>query len=114
MQLLLSDAGSDVLVVGDRRELGEALQRFAPEVIVADYHLDDGDTGIDALHWALAGVDAPPCIIVSADDGHSVREQARAAGFRTLSKPVNPGRLIALIRALATASGMENAARAGK
>jgi DNA-binding response OmpR family regulator len=43
---------------------------------------------------------ALPCIIISADDGESVREESRRAGFRFLAKPVNVARLRALILAL--------------
>jgi DNA-binding response OmpR family regulator len=43
---------------------------------------------------------APPCIVISADDGETVRAAAREAGYRFLPKPVNPARLRALLLAL--------------
>jgi Na+/proline symporter/signal transduction histidine kinase/CheY-like chemotaxis protein len=97
---MLTSEGGDVQVVADRHELREGLKRPV-DVIVADYHLDDGDTGIEALRWAAAprGLNVP-CIIVSADDGVAVREMAQRAGYRSLPKPVNPARLTALILAL--------------
>jgi CheY-like chemotaxis protein len=99
---ILTAEGCRVTVVADRRGLREALAVQRPDVVLADYHLDDGDTGIAALQWALRGANRNvPCIIVSADDSRDVREAARAASYRVLPKPLNPARLTALIYALA-------------
>lgn len=104
---MLGAEGCRVTVVADRHALRKSVTDFRPDIIVADYHLDDGDTGIAALKWSLRGADRNvPCIIVSADDGAAVRSLAREAGYRILPKPVNPARLTALIYALAgSASG---------
>jgi signal transduction histidine kinase/Na+/proline symporter len=71
------------------------------DVILADYHLDNQETGVEAVQRTLQlyATDTP-CIIISADDGEGVREQARAAGFRFMIKPVNVARLRALVLAL--------------
>jgi signal transduction histidine kinase/Na+/proline symporter/CheY-like chemotaxis protein len=99
---ILTAEGCRVTVVADLRGLREALAVQRPDVVLADYHLDDGDTGIAALQWALRGANRNvPCIIVSADDSRDVREAARAASYRVLPKPLNPARLTALIYALA-------------
>ncbi|MEM1189658.1 MAG: PAS domain-containing hybrid sensor histidine kinase/response regulator [Pseudomonadota bacterium] len=101
---ILAAEGCRVTVVADRHGLRDALKAFRPDVVLADYHLDEGDTGIAALQWALRGANRNvPCVIVSADDGRDVREAARAAGYRILHKPINPTRLTALIFALAGA-----------
>jgi CheY-like chemotaxis protein len=84
--------------VADRRALRDEILHFGPDVILADYHLDEGDTGIAALRWACAAISRnTPAVIVSADDSRGVRDAARAAGYRVLPKPVNPTRLTALI-----------------
>jgi DNA-binding response OmpR family regulator len=56
-------------------------------------------------------------IIVTADDSDEIKNTVAAAGFRFMSKPVNPGRLRAVIAALldrvkpqAAVSGVESAA----
>ena len=69
--------------------------------MLADYHLDDGDTGLNALHEVrqLHGADTP-CIIISADDSDVIRDRAKAVGYRFLPKPVNAARLRAFILAL--------------
>jgi DNA-binding response OmpR family regulator len=100
--MLLAE-GCEVQAVADRDQLRSALATFSADVILADYHLDAGDNGIAALQWALGDEhNPPPCVIVSADDGQSVRDLARGAGYRSLPKPVNPARLTALIAALAS------------
>ena len=69
--------------------------------MLADYHLDDGDTGLAALLEArqLTGT-STPCVIISADDSDVIRDRAKAVGFRFLPKPVNAARLRALVLAL--------------
>ena len=103
MTAMLSAEGCAVSAVSDRQELFASLRDVGADVVVADYHLDDGDTGIDALQWAFDRLAwRCPCVMVSADDGANVKELARGVGFRSLPKPVNPERLKALILALAT------------
>jgi Na+/proline symporter/signal transduction histidine kinase/CheY-like chemotaxis protein len=102
MLALLTEEGAEARAVAERRALRDEILHFGPAVIVADYHLDEGDTGIAALRWACSDLPVPPpAVIVSADDGPGVRDAARAAGHRVLPKPVNPTRLIALLLALA-------------
>jgi Na+/proline symporter/signal transduction histidine kinase len=102
MEQLLGAMGA---TVDSARDRGALLARFAngkrPDIILADYHLDDGDTGINAMVAARqVGAYDTPCIIVSADDSDVIRDQARAVGFRFLPKPVNAARLRALVLAL--------------
>ncbi len=99
---LLESLGATVATAVDYDSLARefaASKRW--DVILADYQLDHQQTGVDAVTRLLAQRNATtPCVIVSADDGDAVRNEARAAGFRFLSKPVNIGRLRALIIAL--------------
>jgi len=74
-----------------------------PDVIVADYHLDDGDgiTAIAALREAHR--DDTPAILVTADRGPEVREKAAEAGVAVLNKPLRPAALRALLMRCKTA-----------
>jgi signal transduction histidine kinase len=105
MQQLLLTMGAEVDGVATRTEL---LQKFSngsrPDIVLADYHLDDGDTGLSAMVEArkLSGTQVP-CVIISADDSDVIRDRAKAVGFRFLSKPVNAARLRALVLALTRA-----------
>jgi CheY-like chemotaxis protein len=105
MKQLLGTMGAEVATVADRSEaLRLQRQSVVPfDVVLADYHLDNNETGIDAVRelQSVAGK-AIACIVISADDGAQVRERAREAGFRFLPKPVNAARLRALILALAS------------
>lgn len=102
MQQLLQTMGGTVSTVSTTEGLlAECAQRHLPNIILADYHLDGSETGVNAVLAARmqCGVDIP-CIVISADDSESVRNRAKVAGFRFLPKPVNPNRLRALILAL--------------
>lgn len=71
--------------------------RRPPEVLIADYHLDQGN-GIDAilaLRWKLGG--APPAILLTADRSPRVREEAAAKDIHMLNKPLKPAALRALL-----------------
>jgi signal transduction histidine kinase len=102
MQQLLLTMGAKVATAGNREQL---LAHFGagarPDIVLADYHLDDGDTGLNALLAARqhSAVDTP-CVIISADDSDVIRDRAKAVGYRFLAKPVNAARLRALILAL--------------
>ena len=81
--------------------------KSAPDAIVADYHLDDGDgiEAIVALRWKL-GMDIP-AILVTADRSPEVRDAAAEKSIHVLHKPLRPAALRSLLaqaRALRTAA----------
>jgi len=102
MGQLLGTMGAQALAASDRATL---LKQFnggsPPDIVLADYHLDSGDTGLNAVLEArqLSKMEVP-CIIISADDSDVIRDRAKAVGFRFLAKPVNAARLRAYILAL--------------
>jgi CheY-like chemotaxis protein len=73
----------------------------APDVIIADYHLDGLRCGEETVRAVreLAGRDIP-ALIVSGDHAPSVREAMRAAGGMFLLKPVAPSKLRATLNYL--------------
>lgn len=102
MQQLLLTMGARVATAANRQELLSHFDRQGrPDIVLADYHLDGGDTGIEAVLEAQKspGVRVP-CVIISADDSDVIRDRAKAVGFRFLSKPVHAARLRALVLAL--------------
>lgn len=99
---LLSQWDCQVTIAPD---LGEALaqwrQSTPPDIILADYHLDAGENGLDLLqalelHWQQP----LKAIIISADNTDEVCNAVRASGFTLLNKPVQPAALKASMRAL--------------
>jgi Na+/proline symporter/signal transduction histidine kinase len=102
MQQLVATMGAQVSVASSR---GELLQGFnegeRPDIVLADYHLDEGDTGLNAVLELRqrSGRDIP-CVIISADDSDVIKDRTKAVGFRFLAKPVHAARLRALVLAL--------------
>ncbi len=95
MRTLLSGWGCTVLTAASLAEAHQALKRekSSPDVIVADYHLDEG-TGIEAivaLRWKL-GTDMP-AVLLTADRTPAVRDEATEKGIQVMNKPVKPAAL---------------------
>ena len=99
MRLLLSGWGCEVWTASNLQGAQEIIrtQRAAPDVIIADYHLDDGD-GLDlirVLRWKTEV--ATPAILVTADRTPTVRDSATHMNVHVLNKPVKPAALRALL-----------------
>lgn len=100
MQALLEQWGCDVQVA---RDLDSALAccdaaSLAPDLLLADYHLDWGHTGlevIEALRGRFGG--ALPAAMITADRSVESLRQFRELGLHVLSKPLRPGKLRALL-----------------
>jgi two-component system, sensor histidine kinase len=69
-----------------------------PDLVLADYHLDDGQTGLAALDEVrrCVGVSVP-AVILTADRSPSVGGDVLAAGFELMHKPIKPAELRALM-----------------
>jgi CheY-like chemotaxis protein len=99
MRLLLAGWGCDVWTASDLESAQQALRshKVQPDVIIADYHLDEGD-GLDlikALRWKTQV--NTPAILVTADRTPTVRDAAAAMNVHVLNKPVKPAALRALL-----------------
>lgn len=72
---------------------------FRPDIILADFHLDDGANGLDAvaLMRNLAEDDTIPAIIITADRAPAIADAVRDLGCELLLKPVRPAELRALM-----------------
>lgn len=70
----------------------------APDIILADYHLDDGMIGLDAIK-ALRDRFGPniPAVVVTGDRSQSVAADVTAARCELLHKPTKPAELRALM-----------------
>jgi len=100
MRTLLERWGCRVSIAGSPGEAREAMRRgaFHPDLIIADYHLDDGARGFDAIDVVHEEFDAAiPACIVTADHSAAVTEAAAARGLEILRKPVKPAELRSLI-----------------
>ncbi|MGY3996390.1 PAS domain-containing hybrid sensor histidine kinase/response regulator [Aeromonas veronii] len=102
MSTLLGRWGCEVRCAVDLAEAEELVaQGFVPRLVLSDYHLDDGKTGLEALA-ALQRVcgDELGGIIISADRKSELQAQIRERGYGYISKPVKPLKLRALMNSL--------------
>jgi signal transduction histidine kinase/CheY-like chemotaxis protein len=101
MQTLLSRWGADVRLARDLDEISEILAdpAFAPAIILADYHLDGGILGIEAVARIRqeTGRDVPG-ILITADRTEAVAHAARHSNCELLHKPIRPAELRALMQ----------------
>jgi Na+/proline symporter/CheY-like chemotaxis protein/PAS domain-containing protein len=81
----LAEQGIEDLVANRR------LQSWRPAVIVVDYHLEGGATGLDVVRHlrAVERIHAP-VLVVSADASDAVRHEAEALDCIFLRKPLKP------------------------
>jgi signal transduction histidine kinase/FixJ family two-component response regulator len=80
-------------------QLTEREQR--PDLIISDYHLANGKTGIEAIERIDAAFGASiPTILISGDTAPDRLRDARDKGYILLHKPVDPMRLRAVMHQL--------------
>ena len=98
MEALLGGWECDVRTAASGQEWRRVMNDDAPDLIVADYHLEGGELGPDVV-TEVCGVfeRVIPAIIVTADPSESLREEAARRGHIVLSKPVKPAALRALM-----------------
>lgn len=96
----LENWGASVLAAGSTAEAVALMQEIGtpPDILLADYELDDEDTGIDTIRTlrALAGEEIP-AVIISANRQRELFQLGQEMSFSVLNKPVQPVRLRALI-----------------
>lgn len=102
-QTLLSDWGCHVIAspsVNDAlAQLGNAGK--TPDLIIADYRLREGATGIEAIHMIRERCGAStPAVLITGDAASEHLKQAQEQGFPVLHKPVAPAKLRALIASI--------------
>ena len=98
MTQLLTTWGCTAFAAGDTQEALEIAQQHRPDIILADYHLDFGETGMDtlaALEQYLGTT--TPAIVITADRTDRVRREVASAGATKMNKPVRPAKLRALM-----------------
>jgi signal transduction histidine kinase/CheY-like chemotaxis protein len=76
----------------------------SPDIIVADYHLGDNRTGLDAIH-AIRQLHRfeVPAVVVTADHSPSTYQRVLLANCQPMTKPVNPAELRTVMNSLINA-----------
>jgi PAS domain S-box-containing protein len=96
--MLLELEGFEVRVASCEREALEHAAAATPDVIISDYHLRGGETGlgvVNAIRGHLGAV--VPVIFVTGDTGRLTKDRVENARF--LSKPIRAEELVAAIQA---------------
>ena len=99
MQSLLTRWGCRVWTARNREECAALLNEgVRPQLVLVDYHLDEGEVGTDLMRWLRAELCEPvPGVVISADGRPEMIAQVHAAGLEYLPKPVKPAALRALL-----------------
>jgi CheY-like chemotaxis protein len=75
-----------------------ALEGGHPDLIISDYRLTDGNTGIEAIERVRGALGATiPAFLMSGDTGPERLRDASASGYQLLHKPVPPIMLRAML-----------------
>jgi PAS domain S-box-containing protein len=101
MKALLEGWGCIVSTARDENSALESLRKHIPDLVIADYQLDDGVTGlqlVEALNMA-ANRDFP-VLVITANNTEDIRRLTEQQGHMFMAKPVKPARLRALMSSL--------------
>jgi two-component system, sensor histidine kinase len=103
MQSLLNRWGCDVRLARNQDDVAEILgdATFRPAIILADYHLDHGVSGLEVVATIRRSLDQNlPAILITADRTPGTANAATEKGLEVMHKPVRPAELRALIQHL--------------
>ncbi|MHA6262846.1 hybrid sensor histidine kinase/response regulator [Arenibacterium sp. CAU 1754] len=99
MQLTMNNWGIDVLACSSEAEALDKLTDAgrAPELVLADYQLKDGKTGIMALARLRDIYGAVPACIITANRSDGVISECERMNVRLMHKPIEPAQLHAFL-----------------
>ena len=104
MQTLLEGWGCTVHTYNHSSALLSDLADLRPDILLADYHLDN-ENGLDVIDRVRAQSSyALPAVLITADRSSAVRKSAKAANVELMNKPLKPAGLRALFNGLLSAS----------
>jgi CheY-like chemotaxis protein len=104
--MLLRGEGFEVRCAASLAEAGAAL-RADPQVdlVIADYHLQKGETGIQVIAAARQVVgEQLPAVLVSGDISSTLSGVEASERLRVATKPIRSGKLLSLVRELLSAA----------
>ena len=101
MSVLLEQWGCEVVTAVDQPTALQALGERAPDLILADFHLDHGVIGCEVVaHLRRHFASAIPAVMITADRSDQCRRDLQRMGVPLLNKPVKPGKLRAVLSQL--------------
>src|SRR5206468_710594 len=98
-EALLSSWGCEAIGAHSTREALDKLEaRAAVDLVIADYRLESGHTGIESIQLLRERFGGQvPAILVTGSTDPDLALQADRAGFHLLHKPVMPAKLRSLV-----------------
>lgn len=97
--LLLQSEGFEVRIASCAREALEHVDVQVPDMLVSDYHLRGGETGVDVVTAVRARLGAAvPVLFVTGDTARSAIERSRIDNAQLLSKPMRADEFLDTIR----------------
>jgi CheY-like chemotaxis protein len=98
----LSGRGLRVEAVGDGHQaLSVVGDGFVPSLVVADFHLPNGETALDVVQQVRQSIGRDvPALVLSGDSSPAAQAAVRVAGMGLLLKPIDPQDLLEQIRRL--------------
>jgi PAS domain S-box-containing protein len=97
--MLLELEGFAVRIASCEREALEHAAHQTPDVIVSDYHLRGGETGVGVVMAVRSKLgDTIPVVFVTGDTGKSAFTKSKIENAQILSKPIRADDLVAAIR----------------
>lgn len=101
MEALLSNWHCRVRVAESLDQAIERLDGEIPDIVLADYQLDDNRNGLDAMDALRKKFNTPiPGILITGYLGEEVKAEAARRGYHMLHKPVKPAALRAMLNKL--------------
>ena len=104
-RMLLAAEGYDVMTAASLAEAQQRLRdRRRADLLVTDFHLADGETGIEVISRLREEWGATlKAILLTGDTSSAVKELAHDPYLRIVSKPVQAEAFLELVRVLLTA-----------
>lgn len=103
--MLLRTEGFEVLCAASLREARDALHTGSPiDLVIADYHLQDGETGIEVIAMArsIAGQHLG-AVLVSGDTSATPHDVQATGRLRLAAKPIRSRELLGIVTELLSA-----------
>jgi len=103
LRTMLEALGWEVVAAKSGPEAVDLLAgRTAPDIIIADYRLRDGETGVSVIRQIHGRCDRPiPALVLTGDTSPDRILECQRSGFRLLHKPVTPQTLEAVLAEMA-------------
>lgn len=99
MTLMMENHGAEVLPAASAHEAKELLGeiQLVPDVVLLDYQLGAGDTGIDLYRDLRATYGDMPAAVISADRSQALRQSCAELSLKLLAKPIDKEKLLSFL-----------------